>query len=665
MESAPSSISQSANAKIAFSGACRRMAYWKGVQMAADPARSADLERKVRPAPAFAFGRARQPIPAEATGDLTTASMRRIGALVALLAGGIATVALAAALLDPGKAALPLLIAALALTGGTIAALLLRLQRERASAARLATRLEAYADANWELEEAGAGIPTGDAASGFEPALSIATVSHELRAPLHGMKGLADLLAETELTAEQRSYVDAIGQSTAALGRVVDDLLDASRIATGHFSLDETPTAIEPLVEQVAELMAPRAFAKGLGLATQLPVALPEADLDAGRLRQVLINLVANAISFSDGGGVVLAVETVDRGEIGCGLRFSVSDTGRGVAPEDRSRIFDSFERSPDGGGAGLGLAISSRILERMGARLSLASRKGGGSIFAFELPVAAPAARPAPTLGDRRVLVAMRSEPERSALAAGIAAEGGEAASAATLVAAAGLLGAAAAAGERFDAVLIDAHLIGEAEAAPQMLRLAAGRELPLVALIEPGERERLSELHAAGLDAYLVRPIRRSSLKRVLSRLTEPGREFIIDPTDIPDEVPLAGLQRPVRTLVVEDDPVSALLIRAVLEKLGHEVAEANSGAAARQALARREPDLVLVDLNLGSEGGAELLREFAAAGKRAAVIAMSADDQALGAVTQDADVTLSKPVSPESLRRAVAAAVGAGAA
>ena len=305
--------------------------------MSADRAESAADQRPAAGTAPAAFARVRVPRPDLTRSEPPTDGTRRIAALVALLAGGLASIALAEALLEPAEAAAPLLAAALAMAGGAVVALLLRLRHERAAAGRLASRLEAYADANWELEEAQAGVPTGGASTGFEPALSIATVSHELRAPLHGMQGLADLLAETKLTAEQRSYVDAIGQSTAALGRVVDDLLDASRIATGHFSLDRTSTAIEPLVEQVSELMAPRAFAKGLALATRIPHGLPAIEADAGRLRQVLINLVANAISFSDGGGVTISVERVPGQDDGPRLRFSVADTGRGVPPADTS----------------------------------------------------------------------------------------------------------------------------------------------------------------------------------------------------------------------------------------------------------------------------------------------------------------------------------------
>lgn len=638
--------------------------------MPADPARPADSARPSPSAPDAAFrriaGLRRSSVPLS---NAPSPTFRAAAALLALAIGGLIGVALASALLETA-AARPLLFAALVTAGGALVVLVLWLGRERIAAARLAARVEAYADANWELEEARAGVPTGDVASGFEPALSIATVSHELRAPLHGVKGLADLLAETKLTAEQRSYVDAIGQSTAALGRVVDDLLDASRIATGHFTLEHEPTAIEPLVEQVAELMAQRAFAKGLGLGMRVARDLPQVEADAGRLRQVLINLVANAISFSDAGGVEIAVEAMPAENSSLRVRFSVSDTGRGVAPADRKRIFASFERTTDGGGAGLGLAISSRILERMGAGLRLIPRAGGGSVFAFELafePSSYAPSSPA-TLAGRRVLVAMPGEPERQALLGSIESEGGAGSGAATLVAAAGLLGAAAAAGQAFDAVLADTHLMGEPGAATAMLRGAAGHDVALVALVEPGERDRLESLRETGFDGYLVRPVRRASLVNVLSGLGKGEGAFLLDPVDQPDVSPEARGKRPLRALVVEDDPVNALLIRAVLEKLGHEVSEAAGTAVAREVLAMQRMDLVLVDLHLGGDPAGSLLRELMrprAGGARPALIAMSGDDDALSALSAEADVTLAKPVSPDSLRRAVTAACGAGGA
>lgn len=623
-------------------------------RITADPVRRRD-ERRRAPRPAAL----RHPSPAP--------GRRRLATVFTLLAAGTAALAAALVVLEPDRAVLVLLVATLVLALLAALALAVRLQAERREATALAARLETLEDENWELEEAQAGIPTGGVASGFEPALSIATVSHELRAPLHGMHGLADLLAETDLSAEQRSYVEALGQSTAALERVVDDLLDASRIATGHFALDPSACDIGTLLEQIAELMAPRAFAKGLSLSTQTTGALPRVNADAGRLRQVLVNLVANAVAFSDQGGIVLSAERLAETDGRLHLRIAVSDSGRGVDPADQERIFDPFERGADGGGAGLGLAISGRIVALMASQLKLSSRTDGGSVFSFSLDlpiVAQPADDLAGALYGRRLLLAARSQPEAGALAATMLDAGGQVTTTNTEARIDGLLAAAAAAGQSFDAVLVDINGLADAAAAPKRLRAAAGDTIGLVALIEPAARPRLADLREAGFDAYLVRPVRRASLLRVVSTLTDRHDGFVVDPADREEAVPPHGRQR-LRALVVEDDPVSTLLLRAVLERLGHEVVEASDRATAHAALAVGGADLVLVDMKLGNENGAALIAELRSGQVRAArplILAMSADkDLAEQALARGADLAIAKPFTPDSLRQALAAIAG----
>lgn len=583
---------------------------------------------------------------------------RRLGAVIALVFGGT-TVALGAAMLDPDRALLPLILAAACAGLGGVVALFIRLREAGRENARLLARIETLQDRSWELHETGPGA----AEAPSDAVLPIAAVSHELRAPLHAMLGLTDLLGETSLTAEQRSYVEALQGSGSALTRLVDDLLDASRIAAGRFSLDPGPTDIEALIEQIAELMAPRAHRKGIGIASRVAPGLPRVAVDVGRLRQILINLVGNAIGLTGTGAVALTVDRADGdrpGEIR--LRFRVSDSGPGVAPSDRLRIFDSFERaSTIKGGIGLGLAISQRIVGRMGGRIFVEPRHGGGAVFSFvlSLPVLGDASDTPSLLKRRRVLVAMRAAMEADTLRDGLAAEGAEASAASTLPDAAGLLGAAVAAGEDFDAVLLDARLLPGGDMAQARLREAAGGHVPIVILIEPGQRGSIERMHEDGFDAYLVRPVRRRSLVRIVAEATTRGGSFLRDPADERSERP-AGANRPVRTLVVEDDPVHSLLLRAVLEKLGHEVVPAATAHAAREAIAGSSFDLALVDLHLDETDGLVLIHDLAARGvDRPAILAMSgADDAAtaLAAVGAGADLFLAKPITPQGLRQAI---------
>jgi CheY-like chemotaxis protein len=483
------------------------------------------------------------------------------------------------------------------------------------------------------------------------------------------MLGLADLLAETELTLEQQSYLGALRSSGAALARLVDDLLDASRIAAGRFALEPAATELEPLVEEIAELLAPRAHAKGIGLATRSAPDLPAVLVDGGRLRQILINLVGNAIGFTEKGAVSLSVrpvEPVRDGEVA--IELEVADSGPGVAATDRARIFRDFERaSPARGGAGLGLSISQRIVERMGSRIDVEPRPGGGSIFRFvlTLPVAGragPRAIPA-SLAGAGVLVVAPPSLEAEAIARELDDAGATTRIAGTLVEAAGLLGAASAARQPYQAVLIDARLPLDRRAALARLREAAGDAIPVVVLAEPSERAASGLFREEGFSAYLIRPIRRGSLLRIVANGLARRDDFQIDPADGAKPPRPERARRALSVLLVEDDPVQALLTRTVIERLGHEVVEARTAPSAREAAATQAFDIVFLDLHLDGDGdGPPLIRALADAapeGHRPALVAMSGLVEtavAEAALAGGADLFLGKPVSPDQLRRAI---------
>jgi signal transduction histidine kinase/DNA-binding response OmpR family regulator len=640
------------------------------------------------PLPAAERAAAREPQPS--AGPASDAPRRVLAALLASAAALGILVAFALAwvypAVSPAAAAAVVIVSAVALWGAARidqAGLRADVARLTAENRRLTARLESLADTAWELRESEERyrslLDARHKAEAANQAKSrvLATVSHEFRTPLNGILGLTGLLSETRLTPDQETYTRAVQSSGEALLALVDDMLDFSRIEAGRLDLRPEPTEVEPLLQEIAELLAGRAHAKGIDIAVAIGREVPQAVfVDRTRLRQVLINLAGNAVKFTDDGGVLLSA----RRAAGSGIVFAVSDSGPGIPPGEAERLFDEFEQmdtapSRRHGGAGLGLAISRRIVRRMGGDVTLSPGHGGGSVFSFtlDLPVAASASPSEPAdLAGRSILVLAPAGAEPPALAAELAAAGAAVRIAKTLTEAAGLIGAAAAAGEVHDAVLIDQRVPPDAATALRTIREAAGRPVPAAVLIEPGRRSEVEALRAAGFDAYLVRPVRRSSLLRVVGDiLAETGEErrFRIDPGDVspPKPAPARRAAASLDVLLVEDNEINALLARAVLEGLGHRVSEVHDGAAAVAAATGR-PDgfgAILMDLHLPGMDGLAAARAIRAHETetglaRSAILAVTADvlaETRAEARAAGIDAVLAKPMTPDALRRALA--------
>jgi PAS domain S-box-containing protein len=504
----------------------------------------------------------------------------------------------------------------------------------------------------------------------------LAMVSHEIRTPLNGMLGMADLLLDTPLTPAQRTYAKAAKTSGETLLSLIEEVLDFSKIEAGRLDLETRPFALGALIEEAVELLAPRAQAKGIEIASFVDECLPDGLVgDAARLRQVLLNLAGNAIKFTERGGVAVIV-TPD--EVTGNVRFEVRDTGIGLKGEDQARIFREFEQA-DGsstrkfGGTGLGLAISKRIVERMNGHIDVASAPGAGSTFSFTVPLAAAIpdedlrAFAAPELYGMSVMIVAEAEIEASLLARRLGRWGAKTCTAVDDEIASALL-----AERHWDALLIDYPL------ASAMIARGAlnGRgETRRIVLIRPTERSELPALKAAGFTGYLVKPVRAASLA---ARLRE-DEAFEHTPretaADIGESVSPRGGEG-LSILVAEDNEINALLARALLTRLGHHPNIAGTGEAAVElwlaARAAGSPyDLVLMDVQMPVLDGLEAARRIRAAEagsdlaptRMLALTANAFPEDREAAIAAGMNDLLVKPLDPERLRQAIEAAPGAG--
>ena len=510
----------------------------------------------------------------------------------------------------------------------------------------------------------------------------LATMSHEIRTPINAVVGMSELMLQTPLSDEAREYAVTVRDSAESLLAIVNDILDFSKIEAGRMDLEAVPFAPVVAVENATDILAAAARKKGLSLSTYVAPDVPHHVLgDADRLRQVLLNLIGNAVKFTAQGSVTVRA-VVDRvgkvdGERTATLRFSVTDTGAGIAPEAADQLFEPFRQADQStrrryGGTGLGLSISRRIVELMGGKIGFDSSLGRGSTFWFTVPFTRAADDPMVERGDAlrgaRILVVDPEAVARQVVDQYLLAWGAVASSTGNAAHALELAKAAAARRGPFDLVVVDRRAGGDAFAFAARLHGVAGFEtVPMILITGADEASSADDARASGFAAVVRKPIRQNVLHDALvaglaGAVAPEAQRAVLDPDVLRRAAePLAD--DGVLVLVAEDNPVNRKLALQQLKKLGYRAHAVTDGREAIDAVAHGDYDLVLMDCQMPDVDGFEATREIrraeTARGGHVPIVAMTAnalEGDREACIAAGMDDYVAKPVQLAALRALV---------